>query len=127
SLNAYYNESLKLFIFEGNKSFVNDFVKKFERAFSNEFKLTRSNVDFPYLIQHTQNVWGGWLNVNDGSLKSVALYGDRVNLSEDYNRYKAAGELTSLNCAIVFEKTSYDIMITANKTVVIMQNKTPEE
>lgn len=128
SMNAYYNAEYELFLIEGNKSSVNDFKKKFEKNYPDKFQLSRSNVDFPYLIKHTQNVWGGWLNdFNDGNLKSVALYGDRVNLSEDYNRYKAAGKLSSLNCSIVFEKTSYDFMITANKTVVIMQNRTPEE
>ncbi|NTU28521.1 hypothetical protein HPX95_20580, partial [Bacillus tequilensis] len=54
-------------------------------------------------------------------------YGDHVNLSDDYNRYEAAGKLSSLNCSITFEKNSYDFMITANKTVVIMQNRTPEQ
>ncbi len=128
SMNAYFNSQLDLFLVEGNKSSVNGFIKKFEKNYPDKFEFTRSEVDFPYLIQHTQNVWGGWLNgFNDGNLKSVALYGDRVNLSEDYNRYKAAGELSSLNCSIAFEKTSYDFMITANKTVVIMQNRTPEE
>lgn len=128
SMNAFFNNEYSLFLIEGNKSSVNDFVKKFEKQFSDKINLTRSSVDFPYLIQHTHNVWGGWLNgFNDGSLRSVALYGDRVNLSEDYNRYEAAGTLSSLNCSIAFEKTSYDFMITANKTVVIMQNRTPEE
>lgn len=128
SMNAYYNEELNLLIIEGNKASVNDFVRKFSREFPGSFELTRSNVNFPYFIQHTHNVWGGWLNgFNDGNLKSVALYGDRVNLSEDYNRFEAAGKLSSLNCSITFEKTSYDFMITANKTVVIMQNRTPEE
>ncbi len=128
SMNVYYNKHFSLMLIEGNKSSVNDFKKKFEKHYPEEFSLSRSNVDFPYLIQHTQNVWGGWLNgFNDGSLRSVALYGDRVNLSEDYNRYEAAGKLSSLNCSIAFEKASYDFMITANKTVVIMQNRTPEE
>lgn len=127
SMNGYVNEEIGLFLIEGNKSSVNDFVKQYEKNFDG-FKLTRSDVDFPYLVKHTQNVWGGWLNgFNDGSLKSVALYGDRVNLSEDYNRYEAAGKLSSLNCSIAFEKRSYDFMITANKTIVIMQNRTPEE
>ncbi|MCK1986252.1 MULTISPECIES: hypothetical protein [Peribacillus] len=128
SMNAYYNSSKKLFLVEGNKAAVNDFKKKFEKQHANKFKLNRSNVDFPYLILHTQNVWGGWLNgFNDGNLKSVALYGDHVNLSEDYNRYEAAGRLSSLNCSITFEKRSYDFMITVNKTVVIMQNRTDVE
>ncbi|MED3672099.1 MULTISPECIES: hypothetical protein [Bacillus] len=128
SMNAYYHKKLNLFLVEGNKGAVNDFKKKFEKNYPESFALSRSNVDFPYLIQHTHNVWGGWLNgFNDGSLKSVALYGDHVNLSDDYNRYEAAGKLSSLNCSITFEKNSYDFMITANKTVVIMQNRTPEQ
>lgn len=128
SMNAYFNKELNLLIIEGNKASVNDFVRKFSREYPEEFEVSRSEVDFAYFIQHTHNVWGGWLNgFNDGNLKSVALYGDRVNLSEDYNRYEAAGRLSSLNCSITFEKTSYDFMITANKTVVIMQNRTSEE
>lgn len=128
SMNVYFNKKYSLFLVEGNKSAVNDFQRKFTRQYPEKFNITRSNVDFPYLILHTQNVWGGWLNgFNDGSLKSVALYGDHVNLSEDYNRFEAAGKLSSLNCSIAFEKTSYDFMITANKTVVIMQNRTPED
>lgn len=128
SLNGYYNPELKLFIIEGNKASVNGFVKKFIKMYPDSFNMERSFVDFPYLVQHTHNVWGGWLNgFNDGNLKSIALYGDHVDLSQDYNRYKAAGNLSSLNCSITFEKTAYDFMITANKTVVIMQNRTPEE
>lgn len=128
SMNAYYHNDEGIFLIEGNKSAVNDFIKKFEKQFPEEFTLSRTAVDFPYLIQHTHNVWGGWINgFNDGSLKSVALYGDHVNLSEDYTRLEAAGKLSSLNCSITFEKNSYDFMITANKTVVIMQNRTPEE
>lgn len=129
SMNVYLSKEFNLLLIEGNKGSVNDFIRKFEKEFSEElFKLTRSNVNFPHFIRHTENVWGGWLNgFNDGNLKSVALYGNRVNLSEDYNRFEAAGKLSSLNCSITFEKESYDFMITANKTVVIMQNKTQEE
>jgi len=128
NMNAYFNKNLNLFIVEGNKGAVNEFIKKFHRDYAAQFRVKRDNVDFPYLIQHTHNVWGGWLNgFNDGSLKSVALYGDHVNLSEDYNRYEAAGRLSSLNCSITFEKNSYDFMITVNKTVVVMQNRTPEQ
>lgn len=129
SMSAYFSPQLKLLIIEGNKGSVNDFVRKFNKEFSDDlFKVTRSNVNFPHFIRHTENVWGGWLNgFNDGNLKSVALYGNRVNLSEDYNRFEAAGKLSSLNCSITFEKESYDFMITANKTVVIMQNRTHEE
>lgn len=129
SMNAYYNQELNLLLVEGNKGSVNGFVRMYNRKFSDEeFSLERSNVDFPYFIRHTENVWGGWLSgFNDGNLKSVALYGNRVNLSADYDRYEAAGKLTSLNCSIIFERETYDFMITANKTVVIMQNRTPEE
>lgn len=62
SLNGYYHPNLSLFIFQGNKPSVNDFVKKIQEMYPENVKLTRSSVDFPYLIQHTQNVWGGWLN-----------------------------------------------------------------
>jgi hypothetical protein len=128
SMNVYYHPKMKILLMDGNKGAVNDFIKKFEKQFPEDISIHRSNVDFPYLIQHSHNVWGGWLNgFNDGNLKSVALYGDHVNLSEDYTRYKAAGKLSSLNCSITFEKRSYDFMITANRTVVIMQNRTPEE
>ena len=117
-----------MFIIEGNKPSVNGSVKKFNKIFPDQIYVERSNVDFPYLVQHTHNVWGGWLNgFNDGNLKSIALYGDHVDLSQDYNRYKVSGSLSSLNCSITFEKTAYDFMITANKTVVIMQSRTPEE
>lgn len=127
-MSAYYNDDLKLLLIEGNKGSVNDFIKKFEKIFTPGFRVERSSVDFPFLIQQTQNVWGGWLNgFNDGNLKSVALYGDHVNLSEDYDRFKAAGKLSSLNCSIAFAKNTYDFMITANRTVVIMQSFTQEQ
>lgn len=129
SMNVYYNTLDNLLIIEGNKGSVNSFIREFHKEFPKDiFYVTRSNVNFPNLIRYTENVWGGWLSdFNDGNLKSVALYGNRVNLSEDYNRYEAAGKLSSLNCSITFERESYDFMITANKTVVVMQNRTPEE
>lgn len=128
SMNAYYHPEHSLLLIEGNKGSVNGFVKKLQKVYPDSFMLARSSVDFPYLIEHSTNVWGGWLNgFNDGGLKSVALFGDHVNLSEDYNRLEAAGKLSSLNCSISFEKTNYDFTITANKTVVIMQNRTPEQ
>lgn len=128
SMNAYFHPESSLLLIEGDKGGVNGFVKKLNKTYPDGFIYSRSNVDFPYLIEHSTNVWGGWLNgFNDGNLKSVALFGDHVNLSEDYNRYEAAGKLSSLNCSITFEKRSYDFTITANKTVVIMQNRTPEE
>lgn len=128
SMNAYFHPESSLLLIEGDKGGVNGFVKKLNKNYPDEFIYSRSNVDFPYLIEHSTNVWGGWLNgFNDGNLKSVALFGDHVNLSEDYNRLEAAGKLSSLNCSITFEKRSYDFTITANKTVVIMQHRTPEE
>ncbi|MED1721016.1 hypothetical protein [Brevibacillus laterosporus] len=79
-------------------------------------------------LKHSNNVWGGWFGkIGHGSLKSAALFGDHVNLSEDFSRLDAAGTLTSLNCALTFEKKSFDFTITLNKTVVIMQHGTPEE
>ncbi|MFW5438811.1 hypothetical protein [Paenibacillus apiarius] len=90
--------------------------------------MNRSDVDFPYLIQHSTNVWGSWFGgLNTGTLRSAALFGDHVNLSDDFDRLKAAGNLSSLNCALSFEKITYDFTITLNKTVVIMKPKTPEE
>jgi hypothetical protein len=128
SMNAYYHPGLKLLLIEGDKGGVNGLVKRFEKSFPEQFKVSRSQVDFPYLVEHSHNVWGGWISgFNDGTLKSVALFGDHVNLSEDYNRLEAAGKLSSLNCSLTFEKKSYDFTITANKTVVIMQTRTPEE
>src|SRR5690625_5149853 len=78
SMNAYFNSKLSLLLIEGNKASVNDFIRKFDKQFSDdEFNVTRSDVDFAYFIKHTENVWGGWLSdFNDGNLKSVALYGN---------------------------------------------------
>ena len=127
-MNAYYNPELQLLLIEGNKASVNDFIKKCNHDINNSFRVARAEVNFPYLIQHTQNIWGGWISgFNDGNLKTVALYGDHVNLNENYDRFEAAGRLSSLNCSIGFEYTNYDFMITVNKTVVVMQNRTPEQ
>lgn len=128
SMNAYYSPKHNLFIIEGSKGSVNGAVKRFSRYFGDKFKVSRSKVDFPYVIKHSNNVWGGWFGkIGHGSLKSAALFGDHVNLSEDFSRLDAAGTLTSLNCALTFEKKSFDFTITLNKTVVIMQHGTPEE
>ncbi|MEK3644444.1 hypothetical protein ACTHHL_09055 [Aeribacillus composti] len=128
SMNAYYHSESSLLLIEGDKGGVNGFVRKLQKQYPDDFSVSRSSVDFPYVIEHSTNVWGGWLNgFIDGNLKSVALFGDHVNLSEDYNRLEAAGKLSSLNCSITFEKRSYDFTKTSNKTVVIMQNRTPEE
>ncbi|MCZ0757039.1 hypothetical protein [Anoxybacillus sp. J5B_2022] len=128
SMNAYYNPQIKLLLIEGDKGGVNGFIKKFEKVFPNKFKVSRSQVDFQYVVEHSHNVWGGWISgFNNGTLRSVALFGDHVNLSEDYNRLEAAGKLSSLNCSLTFERKSYDFTITSNKTVVIMQTMTPEE
>ncbi|MFK3938955.1 hypothetical protein ACI2JA_15755 [Alkalihalobacillus sp. NPDC078783] len=128
NMNAYYHPEKKLLLVEGDKGGVNGWVRRFSKVFGDKFRVSRSNVDFPYLVKHSENVWGGWISgFNDGSLKSVALFGDHVNLNEDYSRLEAAGKLSSLNCALTFEKKSYDFTITANKTVVIMQNQTSEQ
>ena len=128
NVTGYYNEESKLLILEGNKGTVNGAVKRFQKYFPQEFSVSRSPVDFAYLVSRTNNVWGSWFGgLNTGTLKSAALFGDHVNLSDDYDRMKAAGKLSSLNCALTFEKLSYDFTITANKTVVLMQNRTPEE
>lgn len=128
SMNAYYHPTHDLLLIEGAKGAVNGAIKRFEKFFPEKFKVSRSKVDFPYVISRSTNVWGGWFGgLNTGTLKSAALFGDHVNLSEDYNRFEAAGHLSSLNCALTFEKESYDFTITLNKTVVIMQNRTPEE
>ncbi|APQ59803.1 hypothetical protein PPOLYM_02572 [Paenibacillus polymyxa] len=128
SINGYYNPELKILILEGNKSAVNGSIRRFKRHFPESFSVNRSLVDFAYVVKHSTNVWGSWFGgLNTGTLKSAALFGDHVNLSEDYDRMKAAGKLSSLNCALSFEKVSYDFTITANKTVVLMQNRTPEE
>lgn len=128
SMNAYYSPELKLFLIEGSKGSVNGAVRRFEKFYGDKFKVSRSKVDFPYLIRHSNNVWGGWFgSIGHGTLKSAALFGDHVNLSEDFSRLDAAGTLTSLYCALSFERKSFDFTITLNKTVVIMQYGTPEE
>lgn len=128
TLNGYYSPEMKLLIIEGNKGAVNGSVKRFSKYYPENFTVRRSNVDFAYLVQHSSNVWGSWFGgLNTGTLKSAALFGDHVNLSDDFDRMKAVGTLSSLNCSLTFEKTSYDFTITSNKTVVLMQNRTPEE
>lgn len=128
SLNGYYNKEESLLLIEGNKASINDFIKKAMKTTSEQIKLSREEVDFPHFIRYVGNVWGGWLSdFNDGNLRSVALYGNQVNLSDDYTRFEAAGQLSSLNCSIIFEHAEYDFMVTKNKTVVIMQNEPIEK
>lgn len=125
---GYYSCDDRLLILQTSKRNANEATRRLMRCFPALFKVSRGEVNFANVIQHVDNVWGGWIGgLNYGNLRSAGLFGDHVNLNPDFDRMRAAGTLSCLNVQLSFEHRSLDFMITKQRGLVFLSNLTDEE
>ena len=125
---GYYNSDIKVLILQTSKSNAREAIKRLTKYFPDKISVEQGHVNYPHIIQRVDNVWGGWIGgLNYGNLKSAGLFGDHVNLSEDFDRFSAAGKLSCLNVQLEFDRRTLDFMITKDRGVVFLSRLTDEE
>lgn len=128
TFNAYLWKTQNLFIFEANKESVNGAIKRLKRQYGKStFNMVRVPVDFQKILRRADNITGSWFGGIKGNVTSVGIYGDHVNLSKDYDRFAASGELSSVTITVNLTKGLYTFMITKDCAIVIYDNMSTEK
>jgi hypothetical protein len=116
----YFDENTNMLIARAPKTVVNSAFKKLAREFPLLFKVERHEVNFANIIDKTTStILGAWFGL-EGRIKSIGLFGDRVNLDDSFNRYQQAGSMTALYIDMEFENSKKStIMVTKECGVII--------
>ena len=115
---AYYKDGDPYIIFEGSGKIIKGALKVLQREYPDLIELKQGEVDFNYLRKQCDNIWGGWFNQNQPRLRKVALFGDHVDLTQDYNSLQALGSLSSLCVELTNEGNKHCLMICKQRTIV---------
>ena len=128
SHNCYLWKEQNIFIFEAGKEAVNGAVKRLRKDLGKEnFDLSRKEVDFNRVLSKANNITGSWFGELAGNVTSVGIFGDHVNLSSEYDRFKIAGQLSALTIEVSFGGSMYSFMITKDRGLVIYNNMSIEK
>lgn len=129
TFNCYLWETNNIIIFEANKSAVNGSIRRITKQYGKDvFELKREHVDFGNILRKAANITGGWFGeFEGGNVTSVGLFGNHVDLSSDYNRYQAAGELSSLTVEVRLGGNMHKFMITKDRVIVLYENMSTEK
>ncbi len=128
SFNAYLWKNQNIFIFEANKSSVNEAIRRLIKEYGkSNFDMVRLPVDFQKILKRAENITGSWFGGIKGNVTSVGIYGDHVNLSKDFDRFAAAGELSSVTITVNLTKGLHTFMITKDCAIVIYEDMSTEK
>lgn len=128
SFEGYICEEHNLLILACGKDKANSAMKRLKRHFSTKIDYERGEVDFPFLVQRVDNVVGGWISdLPHTNVTSVGLFGDHVNLSDDFSRHQAVGSLRALYIHLVIDGIEHRFLISRDRSVVIFQPGTIAE
>lgn len=125
---AYYKPGDSWVILEGAGKVVKSALKALSRQYPTNIELKRGTVDFAYIKQHCDNIWGGWISPkNNTRLKSIGLFGEHVDLTQDYDSYTSLGTLNSMCVELTFEGETYSFMIGRERSVLFYQSENISE
>jgi len=128
TFDCYHWKSRNIFIFGANKPAVNGSIKRLTRdCGKGVFELKRGMVNFQKIIRKAENITGGWFGDLSGNVTSIGLFGDHVNMSSDYDRYSAAGSLSSLTIEVTLGGQMYSFMITKDRAIVLYDSMSIEK
>jgi hypothetical protein len=123
---VFYNPQIKRMILKTSKTTVKGLLRKMIKNYPSSFVPKEGQVNFAYLLDRLQNttVIASWFNNLKGQVTSVGLFGDRVNLDDKFNYYKAIGSMSALTVelSIKGQNQPSTIMITKDRGVVIYEN-----
>lgn len=128
SFDGYLNSELELLLISAGKQKVNGVIRRLKKAYPQGFDVKRYTVDFTNIIEVVTNVRGSWISeLPDTNVRSVGLFGDHVNLSADFSRHTAVGNLSALNVILQLDNQDVSFMITKDCTIVLYQDQSIEE
>ncbi|QSB48804.1 hypothetical protein [Parageobacillus toebii] len=123
---VFYNPQTKRMILKTSKTNVKGLLRRMIKNYPSFFVPKEGQVDFAYLLDRLQNttVIASWFNDLKGQVTSVGLFGDRVNLDDKFNYYKAIGSMSALTVELTIKGQNQPctIMITKERGVVIYEN-----
>ncbi|MDL5375618.1 hypothetical protein ACNOIU_10670 [Exiguobacterium mexicanum] len=126
AFNCFYNSNDKIMILNTSKKVALDFQRKLINKNPRDFKPIQKEVDFKRLISMLSDnqIVNSWFNNIDGQVKSVGLFGERVNLDDTFQRFNNLGNLSAITVEWSFVDFDYpiNIMITKNCGIVIHAN-----
>jgi hypothetical protein len=128
---VFYIPDEKILLFRASKHKTKGIIRRLIKYYPNHISYKKGEVDFVKLLDKLQNskIIGSWFSNLKGQVTSVGLFGDRVNLDDKFNYYKAVGTMSALTIEIYIknQKEPTTIMITRERGVVIYDNWNQKE
>jgi hypothetical protein len=120
--NAYYSSNSNRFIIEAPKDLAIDAMKTFDKH--SIIKATQKDVDFQDILKRANNVYGNWFgSLPPGRVKTIAIFGDHVNLSMQYEDLINSGaELKYIIIELEIENQIYKVGISRNRGITFYEN-----
>jgi hypothetical protein len=117
-INAYQSPTRELILLSGKKDDVLDFCKT--TATLSEIKIALLRIDMKALLAKLAEVKLVWFRFPGGMIRASALMGDHLEMTADFERAKAQGEISTLSFYVQDnESVQHPIMVTTDGTVVL--------
>jgi len=125
----YYQAGADFLIFRGPRHAGRGAFRRLAQRFPEAVSVEEGRVDFAYVLEHIKgDVAGSWFTGLQGRVKSAGMFGDNVRLDPDFEKY-GPETMSALYLDLVVEgrRSTLQVIITANRSVVIQDDLTPEE
>lgn len=119
----YYNANNNLIILSASKDVFSQFIKKFSLANNAHLKITKTQVDFQYIInnQYSKGLKGVWLgDYPDININSMYLMGNKIENSTQYKQLIDKGAtIKNLTILYNYNNVTEKIMITKDGGIIL--------
>ncbi|MTI83485.1 MAG: hypothetical protein FH756_06155 [Firmicutes bacterium] len=128
--NVFYDWESRQLIFQGARRVAFGAMRRLIKQYPKQINVSSGEIDFSFLIENTKSVIvGTWFSGLNGQVKSIGMFGDRVNLDERFELYQRLGAMTALYLEItpMGNPKPCKIMISKDRGVVIHEDWTIEQ
>ncbi len=119
--NAYYSSSYKRLIIQAPKELACDAIRTFKRE--KILIAEQKEIDYKLVLERAKNVFGNWFgNLPPGRVKTIAIFGDHVDLSNQYSELIEAGaKLKFVILELKINGKLYKIGISKNRGITFYE------
>lgn len=119
--NSYYSPEKNRLVIEAPKDLAAGAVRVFEKE--KLIEAQQKDVDFPSVLEKANNVYGNWFgNLPPGRVKTIAIFGDHVDLSSQYTELIQAGaELKFVIIELEIDGRIYKVGISKNRGITFYE------
>lgn len=116
-INSFISEEKNLMFLSGKKRDVLDFCKHKSKVEGLKFKTV--SIDMNRLLDRLPHIKTAWFSFDSGTLNASALMGVNVENTPDFQKYKRAGNISTLAFPFTFDEMHHPVMVTADGTIVL--------